>query len=93
MHRVQRVFVATGDCCDAGFLRNQHPDLVTVRATAAAAPLLARLPRAGGVDPLHAARVYLVDPNGNLMMYYAPGAKPKDMLEDLQRLLQLSYIG
>ena len=93
MHRVQRVFVATGECCDAEFLKQQHPDLVTVRATHAATPLLARLPRAGGVDPLDAGRVYLVDPNGNLMMYYAPGAKPKDMLEDLQRLLQLSYIG
>ncbi len=93
MHRVQRVFLATGQCCDATFLRVQHPDLITVRATSAAAPLLAALPRAGGVAAIDAARVYLVDPNGNLMMYYAPGAPPKGMLEDLQRLLQLSYIG
>lgn len=93
MHRVQRVFLATGECCDAAFLHDQHPDLITVRATAAAAPLLASLPHAAGVDAAGAGRVYLVDPNGNLMMFYAPGAKPKGMLEDLQRLLQLSYIG
>ena len=35
MDRVQRVFIADGDCCDAQFLREQHPDLITIRASAA----------------------------------------------------------
>ena len=38
MDRVQRVFVAQGECCDFAFLREQHPDLITVRATPEAAP-------------------------------------------------------
>jgi hypothetical protein len=104
--RVQRVFVAEGDCCDLEFLRAQHPDLITVRATPEAAPLLALLERGSGDDagagrpgvanaghPGAADRIYLVDPLGNLMMWYPPGAPPKGMLEDLKRLLGLSHVG
>src|SRR5450631_3011021 len=47
MQRVQRVFIAAADCCDAGFLHDQHPDLITIRASGAATPLLALLPGAG----------------------------------------------
>ncbi len=104
--RVQRVFVAEGDCCDMEFLRTQHPDLITVRATPEAAPLFALLERGSGDDagavrpgvadaghPGAADRIYLVDPLGNLMMWYPPGAPPKGMLEDLKRLLGLSHVG
>jgi hypothetical protein len=104
--RVQRVFVAEGDCCDMEFLRSQHPDLIIVQATAAAAPLLGLLEpgsgngagtaRPGVADEGYrsaAGRIYLVDPLGNLMMWYPPGAPPKGMLEDLKRLLGLSHVG
>ena len=37
--------------------------------------------------------VFLVDPNGNLMMRFEPGVPPADMLEDLENLLKLSRIG
>jgi hypothetical protein len=87
--RVQRVLIADPDCCDAGFLREQHPDLITIRASAAAAPLLALLPGQGEQAP----RVYLIDPLGNLMMSYAAGAKARGMLDDMKRLLRLSSIG
>jgi hypothetical protein len=90
MDRVQRVFIADGDCCDFQFLREQHPDLIAVRMNPAAAPLLALLPQR---DPAIAERIYLIDPLGNLMMSYAPDAKPKGMLEDMKRLLRLSHIG
>jgi hypothetical protein len=99
MKRVQRVFIAGGECCDAQFLREQHPDLITIRAGDAAAPLLALLPEhvrltAGeGPRAAEAPPVYLIDPLGNLMMSYAAGAKAKGMLEDLKRLLRLSSIG
>ena len=48
LDRVQRVFVADPGCCDAQFLREQHPDLITLRAGAAVAPLLALLPGQDG---------------------------------------------
>jgi cytochrome oxidase Cu insertion factor (SCO1/SenC/PrrC family) len=93
MDRVQRVFLADGECCDWPFLESEHPDLLTVRATPEAAPLLALLPAVAGVAPLKSDRVYLIDPLGNLMMSYAPNARPKGMLEDLKRLLGLSHVG
>ena len=99
MKRVQRVWIADSGCCDAQFLREQHADLMTIRVSAAAAPLLALLPRADTSSAADAAsapkgpRVYLVDPLGNLMMFYAADAKPKGMLQDLKRLLRLSSVG
>lgn len=93
MSRVQRVFIADADCCDAQFLHEQHPDLIAIRASAAESPLLALLPGRDGVSAGRAPRVYLIDPLGNLMMSYAAEAKSKGMLEDLKRLLRLSSIG
>lgn len=95
MKRVQRVFIADAGCCDPQYLREQHPDLVAVRAGAEAAPLLALLAanEGPGGAPFAKSRVYLVDPLGNLMMSYPPEAKAKGMLEDLKRLLRLSSIG
>jgi cytochrome oxidase Cu insertion factor (SCO1/SenC/PrrC family) len=40
-----------------------------------------------------AGRIYIIDPLGNLMMYYPPGGDPKDMLKDLLRLLKVSQVG
>jgi cytochrome oxidase Cu insertion factor (SCO1/SenC/PrrC family) len=40
-----------------------------------------------------ARRTYIVDPLGNLMMYYPPGEDPKGMLRDLLRLLKASQVG
>lgn len=48
---------------------------------------------APGEDPLITARLYLVDPLGNLMLAYAPGTEPAGIIEDLRRLLKYSSIG
>jgi len=93
MDRVQRVFIATGECCDWPYLAAEHPDLVTVRATPEALRLLRIFPAVNGIDPARADRIYLIDPLGNLMMTYAPDAQPKGMLQDLKRLLGLSQVG
>ena len=93
MDRVQRVFVAQGECCDLEFLRRQHPDLIIVRATPDAAPILTLLRLSPADDPAARDRVYLIDPLGNVMMVYAPDSRPKGMLEDLKRLLGLSHVG
>ena len=87
-NRVQRVFIAELDCCDVKVLREQHPDLVTIQASAADAPLLALLPHRDD-----GPRYYLIDPLGNLMMDYPAEVNSKGMLEDLKRLLRLSSIG
>jgi hypothetical protein len=90
--RVRRVFLAEGDLRELRSIRANHPDLAIVRATNEAEPLIALLRRAqagGTADD----RIYLIDPLGNLMMWYAADAAPKGMLEDLKRLLGLSHVG
>jgi hypothetical protein len=87
MDRVQRVLIADADCCDMQKLREMHPDLITVTTGPAVEPLLALLPAA------NSQRIYLIDPLGNMMMFYGADAKAKGMLEDLKRLLRLSQIG
>lgn len=91
MDRVQRVFIGDSDCCDLKELLAAHPDLIAIRSSPADEPLLALLPQRSGA--LNSHRVYMIDPLGNLMMFYDAGDKPKGMLEDMKRLLRLSSIG
>jgi hypothetical protein len=91
MNRVQRVFIGDSDCCDLQDLKASHPDLMAVRASPKDVPLLNLLPVRTGAVNSH--RVYLIDPLGNLMMFYAPDVRSKGMLEDMKRLLRLSSIG
>ncbi len=37
--------------------------------------------------------IYIIDPNGNLVFHYAIVTNPKDILQDLKRLLKVSQIG
>ncbi len=47
-----------------------------------------------GAEPVgHAPRMYLVDPDQNLMMQYPPESDEKRVLEDLKTLMKLSQIG
>ena len=39
------------------------------------------------------AGVYIVDPNGNLVLYYDMARNPKDILQDLKKMLRVSQIG
>ena len=38
-------------------------------------------------------KIYLVDPIGNLFMYYPDSTNPMDIMKDLKRLLEVSQIG
>ncbi len=37
--------------------------------------------------------IYIIDPNGNLVLYYPLDVEPKPVLEDLKKLLKVSQIG
>jgi cytochrome oxidase Cu insertion factor (SCO1/SenC/PrrC family) len=94
MDRVQRVFLATGACCDRDFLAAEHPDLLVVRLEGpAAAQLLAPFPAYADGAVGQAGRIYLVDPLGNLLMSYGADAPAKALLTDVKKLLRLSHIG
>ena len=88
MTRVARVFVVSGACCAQQFLAREHPGLVVLDASgAAAAPLLDTFP------DRRSDTVFVVDPLGNLMMSYDARQDPRGLLEDLKKLLRLSHIG
>ena len=91
MSRVQRLFLATGECCDHAYLDTEHAGLITARLDGNTA-LLETFSRPG-LPVEQAGRIYIVDPLGNLMMSYEPEARHKGLLEDLKKLLKLSHIG
>ena len=88
MTRVQRVFLATGNCCDTGYFTGEQAGLVAFDASApAAAALLAQFPDG------REHTLFIVDPLGNLMMRHDASHTSKDLLSDLKKLLKLSHIG
>jgi cytochrome oxidase Cu insertion factor (SCO1/SenC/PrrC family) len=85
---VQRVFLATGNCCATEYFANEQAGLIALDASASAAQaLLAQFP----AD--HRRSLYIVDPLGNLMMRHDATHTSKDLLTDLKKLLKLSHIG
>ena len=92
--RVQRAFIALGSTDDLSALETKYPGLMAFTGAPAAVQTLAREFTSSHGTPLDGLeRVYLVDPNGNLLMSYAPDADPSGMRKDLARLLRLSQIG
>lgn len=94
--RVQRLFLATGHCCDRRYLDGQHAGLITAKADdLGGQKLLGAFPDSAASARL--GRIYIVDPLGNLMMYYPPPsldpAANRGLLEDLKKLLKLSHVG
>jgi len=96
MRRVQRLFVMRGDTLPpelAGLLEKEYPKMAVVRITQGQLERIARFFSVDDVPLLDAGRIYLVDPLGNLMMYYPQGADPRGMHKDLKKLLKNSKIG
>jgi len=88
MDRLIRVFLHGESSPDTVFLADQHAGLMTLRDFDLSALLQNKKPAA-----LSAGGYFLMDPLGNLVMYFEPEIDPSDMVEDIQRLLQLSRIG
>lgn len=89
MDRVDRVFLATSQCCDREFLAHEHPGLLVLDASGTeASSLLGVFP-----DNEREQSLFVVDPLGNLMMRYDIRQNPKGLLQDLKKLLSLSHIG
>ncbi len=84
IRRVQRLYVVRAGRTDAaGFLQSAQPDLTVVEATGAAGRHFA----AQFTGASAGASIYIVDPQGLLMMTYPAKAKPLGLLEDLRHLL------
>ncbi len=90
MDRVNRVFLATGHCCDRDYLEREHAGLVVLDAASdpQLAAVVAALPTTDRDFSL-----FIVDPLGNLVMRYDTREDPRGLLEDIKKLLKLSHIG
>ncbi len=90
MDRVNRVLLATDNCCDVAYLKKEHDGIKVfdVSAPEDKAQLMAVLPE---VDLKHT--LFVVDPLGNLVMRYDVRKEPAGLLDDLRKLLKLSHIG
>ncbi len=87
MRRVRTLFVSSQHNLDQ-IVKDQNRDLVMANIDSTSSEFLKQFP------DLEKFPVYLIDPFGNLMMYY-PQVDPdaKKMLKDLHRLLKYSHLG
>jgi hypothetical protein len=88
MERLGRIFLHGETPPDTVFLANEHEGLVALEDGELSELLALRTPAAvaeGGY--------FLVDPHGNLILYFAPDLAPRDIVADIERLLRLSRIG
>jgi hypothetical protein len=88
MQRVARVFLHGDSVPDTVLLNEQHTGLITMTDKDLAVLLEEKRP-----TKLRAGGCYLIDPLGNLVMYFPPNLDPKEMVGDIKHLLKLSHIG
>jgi len=86
--RLKRVFLHGESSPDTVFLADEHAGLIATREDALRAILNNKKPA-----ELLAGGYFLMDPLGNLVMYFEPDIDPSDMVADIKRLLKLSRIG
>lgn len=88
MDRVVRVFLHGNTLPDTVWLADEHEGLVTLQDGNLGDLLENKRPAS-----LQPGGLYLMDPLGNLVMYFPPGLDPQAMVGDIKHLLELSRIG
>ena len=88
MDRLTRVFLHGNTPPDTVFLAEEHAGLMTIEDGN-----LTRLLNNKKPADLPANGYYLIDPLGNLVMYFRPDLDPSEMVDDIKHLLKLSRIG
>ena len=90
MDKGQRLLVQLGTPTELDpRLLEAHPDLIIARSENNAKWLKQFHLEDSSIDT---ANIYLIDPLGNLMMYYPPGIEGPKILKDIQRLVRVSWI-
>ncbi len=88
MDRLVRVFLRGDTAPDTVLLAEEQKGLVTLQDSNLRSLLDNKKP-----TDLEAGGYYLVDPLGNLVLYFRPDIDPSAMVEDIKHLLELSRIG
>ena len=91
MPRVKRIILLTreADSSLREVLKADHPDLLVT--TFVPEKLLEKFE--GSNFSVNGKQYFLVDPLGNLMMFYGTDSIPRGVLKDLQKLLKISQVG
>lgn len=96
MRRIQQLYLVRDEALPAALtalLASDYKDTAVTLMTTDQVQQIAPYFLIDGVSMQAAERVYIIDPLGNLMMYYPPDADPGGMLKDLKKLLKYSKIG
>lgn len=88
MRRIARVLLHGDSAPDTVDINEQHAGLITIGDKG-----LIRLLEQKRPKELRQGGCYLIDPLGNLVMYFPPDLDPKEMVGDIKHLLKLSHIG
>ena len=88
MDRVVRVFLHGDTPPDTVLIEEQHAGLITITDKRLGELLERKRP-----ERATAGGIFLVDPLGNLVMYFPPDLRPADTVGDIKHLLKLSSIG
>lgn len=88
MNRLGRLFLHGNTPPDTVFLDQQHQGLRTLDNESLAQDLWSALPQ-----DVPSNGFFLLDPLGNLVMYFGPDLGPREMVDDIKHLLDLSHIG
>ncbi len=88
MGRLLRVFLHGDSSPDTVFIADEHAGLITLTDK----PLSELLNKKKPAE-LSAGGYFLIDPLGNLVMYFQPEIDPREMVQDIEHLLELSRIG
>jgi hypothetical protein len=89
LFRIRRLLLTDG--ADPRSLKDELQDETLLQGTLPQA-LREKIDAAIG-KPIAASAVLVIDPLGNLMMWYPPGFDPYGVVDDLQHLLKISQIG
>lgn len=88
MSRLTRVFLRDGGAADRVPYEGQNDGLEVLHDSVLLQDLWSALP---GDTPRDG--FFLIDPLGNLVMYFQPDLDPREMVDDIKHLLKLSHIG
>ena len=94
--RIKQVYVSSNGKPDQAMqkLLEEHPALQVLSAEQQLLDqFVATFDLQDGVDVKQAGRVYMIDPLGNVMVFYKKGFAAKGMAKDLEFLLKVSQVG
>ena len=87
--RIRRMYIGP----DGDELRSSDSTFSARSIAGSSAEALLDTLAAAAAEPGDGGRVYVVDPHGNLVLSYPPDTEQRGLLEDLERLLDVSRIG